>query len=107
PPDTPVTSVMAPDLITVEAHTDQEEAAHILQRHHLLALPVVDGDGHLLGTITSDDLIDVMEEEATEDILRLALVHEDEDLRGVRRSVRYRLPWLTVNLFTAMTAALV
>src|SRR5690606_28379801 len=50
-------------------------------------------------------LFDVIEEETTEDIYRLALVHEDEDLRGVLSSVRHRLPWLSVNLVTAMTAA--
>ncbi len=105
--ETPITELMIADVITVEAETDQEEAARILQRHNLLALPVVDRHGHLLGTITVDDLIDVLEQEATEDLYRLALVHEDEDLRGVWTSVRHRLPWLTVNLFTAMTAALV
>jgi magnesium transporter len=105
PPETSVDALMTADVISVDAATDQEEAAHILQRHNLLALPVVDAHGHLLGTITSDDLIDVLEEEATEDLYRLALVHEDEDLRGVWRSVRNRLPWLTVNLVTAMAAA--
>lgn len=106
-PDIPVKDLMTADVISVEAETDQEEAAHILQRHNLLALPVVNRVGHLLGTITSDDLIDVLEEEATEDFYRLALVHEDEDLRGVWSSVRNRLPWLTVNLVTAMAAAFV
>ena len=105
PPSTPVTDLMTADVITVEAQTDQEEAAHILTRYNLQALPVVDGHGHLLGTITSDDLFDVLEEEATEDLYRLALVHEDEDLRGVWSSIRNRLPWLTVNLVTAMAAA--
>ncbi len=105
PPGTSVSDLMTTDVISVEAHTDQEDAAHVLQRHNLLALPVVDQHGHLLGTITSDDLIDVLEEEATEDIYRLALVHEDEDLRGIWSSVRHRLPWLTVNLVTAMAAA--
>jgi magnesium transporter len=106
-PGTQVRDLMTSDVISVEAETDQEEAAHILQRHNLLALPVVNNAGHLLGTITSDDLIDVLEEEATEDLFRLALVHEDEDLRGVWSSVRNRLPWLTVNLVTAMAAAFV
>ncbi len=105
PPGARVTEVMVADVITIEADEDQEEAARVLRRHNLLALPVVDAHGHLLGTITSDDLIDVMEEEATEDIYRLALVHEDEDLRGVWSSIRNRMPWLTVNLITVMAAA--
>lgn len=105
PPGSVVADLMTSDIITIEASVDQEEAARVLQRHNLLALPVVDGHGHLLGTITSDDLIDVMAEEATEDLYRLALVHEDEDLRGVWSSVRNRMPWLTVNLATVMAAA--
>jgi len=104
-PSTPIADLMTTNVIAVEASTDQEEAAHVLQRHNLLALPVVDAHGHLLGTITSDDLIDVLEAEATEDLYRLAFVHEDEDLRGVWSSVRNRLPWLTVNLGTALAAA--
>ena len=105
PPGSVVTELMTTDVITIEASEDQEEAARVLQRHNLLALPVVDQHGHLLGTITSDDLIDVMQEEATEDLYRLALVHEDEDLRGIASSIRNRLPWLTVNLVTALAAA--
>ncbi|MGE3962125.1 MAG: magnesium transporter [Dehalococcoidia bacterium] len=105
PPGSLVTEVMTADLITIEANEDQEEAARVLQRHNLLALPVVDQHGHLLGTITSDDLFDVLQEEATEDLYRLALVHEDEDLRGIWSSVRNRMPWLTVNLVTVMAAA--
>lgn len=100
-----VTDVMRSDVITVDAYTDQEEAARLLARHNLLALPVVDADGRLLGTITSDDLIDVLEEEASEDMYRMAGVHEEEDLSGVWGSVRHRLPWLMVNLVTAMAAA--
>lgn len=103
--DTRVADVMQTDVISVEAQTDQEEAARLLARHNLLALPVVDSQGRLLGTITSDDLIDVLEEEASEDMYRLAGVHEEEDLSGVMDSVRHRLPWLMVNLVTAMAAA--
>ncbi len=103
--NTPVTEVMTGNVITVDAHTDQEEAARLLARHNLLALPVVDAEGRLLGTVTSDDLIDVLEEEASEDMYRMAGVHEEEDLSGVFGSVRHRLPWLMVNLVTAMAAA--
>jgi magnesium transporter len=103
--NTPVTDVMRSDVITVDAYTDQEEAARLLARHNLLALPVVDADGRLLGTVTSDDLIDVLEEEASEDMYRMVGVHEEEDLSGVWGSVRHRLPWLMVNLVTALSAA--
>jgi magnesium transporter len=102
---TPVTELMASDIVSVPATMDQEETARLIQRHNLQSLPVVDDDGRLLGAVTADDLLDVLEEEATEDIYRLAGVGEDEDLRNVTASIRNRLPWLVVNLGTAMLAA--
>ncbi|MGE3855764.1 MAG: magnesium transporter [Dehalococcoidia bacterium] len=103
--ETPVTELMASDVVSVPASMDQEEAARFIQRHNLQSLPVVDDEGHLLGAVTADDLFDVLEEEATEDLYRLAGVSEDEDLRNVFDSIRNRLPWLVVNLGTAMLAA--
>ncbi|MGE0228553.1 MAG: magnesium transporter [Dehalococcoidia bacterium] len=105
-PDTRVGGVMTSEVLSVRADADQEEAARLLKRYNLLALPVVDAVGRLLGTVTADDLLDVLEEEATEDMYAIVGVAPEEDLRGVRRSVRNRLPWLTVNLFTASMAAL-
>ena len=107
PPDTPIEDIASGEVVAVTADTDQEEAARLLNRYKLLSLPVVDGDGHLLGAVTANDLIDVLEDEATEDMFRQAGVHEDEDLRSVPRSVRYRLPWLLVNLGTVLLAAFV
>ena len=107
PADTPIAELRSPDVVSVTADTDQEEAARVLKRYKLLSLPVVDGDGHLLGTLTADDLIDVLEDEATEDMFRQIGVHKDEDLRSVMRSVRFRLPWLLVNLVTVLLAAFV
>lgn len=69
--DTPVTELMTPDVISVEVDTNQEEAARILTDHDFLALPVVDADGRLLGIITADDVHDILEAAATEDIERL------------------------------------
>lgn len=93
------------DVRSVQADTDQEEAARLLKRHKLLALPVVDHERRLLGTITANDLLDVLEDEATEDMFKLAGVAQQEDLRGVWRSVRFRLPWLSVNLVTVLAVA--
>lgn len=107
PVDTPVSELMVEEPITVQADADQEDVARLLKQYKLLALPVVDSAGHLLGTVTSDDLLDVLEDEATEDMFRIVGVNEDEDLRDVRRSVRYRLPWLLVNLLTALLAGYV
>ena len=70
-PDTPVRDLMFPDLFTVTVDTDQEDAARLLVERDLLALPVVDNDGKLVGIITADDVADILEEEATEDIERL------------------------------------
>ena len=107
PPDAPIAELAVTDVVSVTASTDQEEAARLLKRYKLLSLPVVDDDGHLLGALTADDLIDVLEDEATEDMFRQVGVHEDEDLRSVRRSIRFRLPWLMVNLLTVLLAAVV
>ena len=107
PADTPIAELGSPDVVSVTADTDQEEAARVLKRYKLLSLPVVDDDGHLLGALTADDLIDVLEDEATEDMFRQVGVHKDEDLRSVMRSVRFRLPWLLVNLVTVLFAAFV
>ena len=92
PPQTPIADLAFRDVVSVTASTDQEEAARLLKRYKLLSLPVVDDDGHLLGALTADDLIDVLEDEATEDMFRQVGVHEDEDLRSIVRSVRFRLP---------------
>ncbi len=97
--------LMVPDPITVRVDSDQEEAARVLKQYKLLALPVVDEHGQILGSLTHDDLLDVLEDEATEDMFRMVGVSEDEDLRSVWRSVRHRLPWLTVNLITVLAAA--
>ena len=108
PAQTPIAELaLRDDVVSVNASTDQEEAARLLKRYKLLSLPVVDDDGHLLGALTADDLIEVLEDEATEDMFRQVGVHEDEDLRSVIRSVRFRLPWLLVNLVTVLLAGFV
>jgi magnesium transporter len=106
-PDVVVSEIMLKEIVSVTPETDQEEAAHVLKLYNLLAIPVVDDDGLLLGSLTADDLIDVLEDEATEDMFRMAGVAAEEDLRGVMRSVRFRLPWLSVNLVTVLAAAFV
>ena len=108
PAQTPIAELtLRNDLVSVNASTDQEEAARLLKRYKLLSLPVVDDDGHLIGALTADDPIDVLEDEATEDMFRQVGVHEDEDLRSIVRSVRFRLPWLMVNLVTVLLAGFV
>jgi magnesium transporter len=92
----------------VAAHTgmDQEEVAALFSKYDLLSLPVVDGAGRLVGRITVDDVVDVIEEEASEDIYRLAgLGNEASVHESVRDSVRRRLPWLIINLGTCILSA--
>ena len=108
PPRTRVGEIMDPDVISVEAHDDQEVAARLMARYDLVALPVVDPEGHMLGVITHDDLVEVLEEEATEDIFRLGGVPEERPAdAAVPAALRTRLPWLVLNLATAMASALV
>lgn len=103
PPDTPVSEIMVLDPIRVHAETDQETAAHLLTDHNLLALPVVDDDDHLLGIITEDDIAEILEEEATEDIERLGGSQPLDipyRLASVWLLVRRRVVWL-LFLFVA------
>lgn len=102
-PETPVRSLMIADVFRVRADADQEVAARILTDHNLLALPVVDDENRLLGIITEDDVADVLEEEATEDIARLGGSQPLETtyrLAPVALLVRRRIVWLLM-LFLA------
>lgn len=104
-PEARIEDVMATDILTVAPGTDQEEAANLLQRYRLRTLPVVSEDGVLEGIITSDDIIDVIQEEATEDMYRMAgLSGEESVFSPIQLSARRRIPWLVINLFTAFAA---
>lgn len=105
-PTTPLKKLMSSDVISVRTDTDQEEVAQIVARYNLLGVPVVDAENKLVGIVTVDDVLDVIREEATEDIYALAGVRSDEHaLSAPARSVRLRLPWLLVNLATAVLAS--
>jgi magnesium transporter len=106
-PSTPVSELVQELLVSVLPDTDQEEVGRLMARYNLPAIPVVSPDNVLLGRITFDDVIDVIEAEQTEDILLMAGVRGDDDaLRYTwTESVRARLPWLFVNLSTAALAS--
>jgi magnesium transporter len=105
-PETPLKRIMTADLLSVRVDTDQEEVARLVASYNLLAIPVVDEENKLVGVITVDDVIDVIKDEATEDIYRLAGVAGDERaFTPAGESLRKRLPWLGVNLVTAFMAA--
>lgn len=108
PPRTRISEIMNPDVIYVEGEDDQEVAARLVSRYDLVALPVVDAERHMLGVITHDDLVEVLEEEATEDIFRLGGVPEEHPVDvSLSAALRTRLPWLVLNLGTAMVSAVV
>jgi magnesium transporter len=92
-------------LIRVLVDTDREEVARVVAKYDFLAVPVVNDQEELLGIVTVDDVLDVIEEEATEDYLRLASVHQERYLElGVLQRAGRRLPWLIALLFGALLA---
>lgn len=103
-----IENLMNHDVLTVEATEDQEEAARDFERYDLVEVGVVDENKRLVGVLTVDDIVDVIHEEATEDIKLLGGVAGDEELSDtVLSTVRSRAPWLVVNLLTAMLASFV
>jgi len=107
-PETRLEEVMTREVVSVSPDADQEEAAQELQHYRLRAIPVVDADGILRGIITSDDIIDVIQEEATEDIYQIVGLPADESVYApLQVSVRRRLPWLFINLLTAFVGVAV
>jgi magnesium transporter len=104
--DVRVQELLNTTFVYVESGLDQEEVARLISQYNLTSIPVVDRKMKLLGRVTVDDIIDVMEEENTEDILKISGVSEDEELAGNwRDAVKSRLPWLVLNLGTAFLAA--
>jgi magnesium transporter len=106
PPERLIADMMIPAPVSVNAEDDKEEVARIVARFDLLAVPVTDIDGRMLGIITVDDVIDVITEEATEDMYHLAGLHEaDRVFVPAYESIRKRMPWMFVNLATCFAAA--
>jgi len=102
----PVVDLAEPVVASVEPDEDQEEVGRLISRYNLPSIPVVDQSGVLLGRVTFDDVLDVIEAEQTEDILRLVGSSEEEEIRGSwSETVQTRLPWLVLNLLTATMAA--
>ncbi|MCM3880785.1 MAG: magnesium transporter [Vicinamibacterales bacterium] len=107
-PETPLKRIMTLEPISARVEMDQEEVARLVASYNLLAIPVVEESNKLVGIITVDDVIDVIKDEATEDLYRLAGVSSDERVfTPAGESLRKRMPWLIVNLGTAFMAAAV
>ncbi len=108
PPDARIADLMTPGVRSLHASEDQEEVVRQIQRYNFIALPVVDAQRHLMGVVSVDDVMDVAEEEATEDMFRLAGLDEDERLqRPISRSILPRLVWLLFALASGFAAAAV
>jgi len=104
-PEAYIRDIMRRNVVSVPVHMDQEEVARIVSKYDFLAVPVVDEDKSLMGIITFDDVIDVIHEEATEDLYRLAGApgedeeyEEDEFFARIKSSLRARLPWLFITM---------
>ncbi len=107
-PQTPLEDIMTSDVIQITADMDQEKAAELLRHYDLLALPVVDEEGRLIGYLTADDVLDVQVEEATEDIyLQAGLDADASPLSSVGTTLKQRAPWLLVNLTIGFLSALI
>jgi len=105
-----IDSVMESNLITVTTHTDQEEVARTMSKYNLLAIPVVDGDNRMVGIVTFDDAMDVMEDEVTEDMEIMAgMTPSDKTyLRSTPIELfRHRIPWLSLLLISATFTGLI
>ena len=106
PPARTLTDMMIADPVKANVFMDQEEAARLVGKYELLALPIVDEGGRLEGIITVDDVIDIINQESTEDMYKMVgLTEEDRVFTPVLRSVKMRLPWTMLNLLTATLAA--
>ena len=105
--ETVIDDIQSSNAYPIHAEMDQEEAAQIFEQYDLLSAPVVDENDRLVGVMTIDDVVDVIQEEASEDIRRLAGVGNEELSDDVLSIAKSRIGWLTVNLGTAILASLV
>jgi magnesium transporter len=106
--DVPLTDITEDVFQVIPANQDEEDVAYAFNQYHLISAPVVDGEGRLVGMITIDDAMVVLDEEHEEDILRLAGVGEESSLAdSVIATSKRRLPWLGVNMVSAICASLV
>ncbi|MGD8866242.1 MAG: CBS domain-containing protein, partial [Gemmatimonadales bacterium] len=107
-PDKPIRDITEPPLASVPVTMDQEEVARVISRYNLVSVPVLDALDRLVGRITFDDVMDIVEAETTEDILRFSGASGEEYLHGgVQEAIKNRLPWLALALLTTSVAAAV
>ncbi len=103
--DVLIRDLMETEIISVKTHTDKEEVAKLFTKYDFLALPVLDADGLMVGIVTFDDAMDVMVEEATEDITKMAAINPSEKTyfdTSVFAHAKNRIPWLLILMFTSI-----
>lgn len=101
-------NIMSDDVISVDVNADQEEVADQVDKYNFISIPVTDSDNRLLGAVTFDDVLDIVEDEATEDIYKLAgSSAEEEESESILHIARFRLPWLLVCLAGTQLSTLV
>ena len=101
----PIKDLMETEIISVYTHADQEQVAQLFTKYDLLALPVIDQDGRMVGIVTFDDAMDVMVDEATEDITKMAAIKPSEKTyfeTSVLQHAKNRIPWLLILMFTSI-----
>ena len=101
----PIKDLMETEIISVYTHSDQEQFAQLFTKYDLLALPVIDQDGRMVGIVTFDDAMDVMVDEATEDITKMAAINPSEKTyfeTSVLQHAKNRIPWLLILMFTSI-----
>lgn len=104
--ETKIKDIMSIQVKSIPLSMDQEEVANKFEKYGFLTMPVVDEDGKMMGVITVDDIIGILREEDTEDIHRLAGIDAEESVAGSPiQSIKSRLPWLCINLITAMISS--
>lgn len=97
-PSSIIKNLMSTDIIAVDVNTDQAEVAEVVKKYDLTTLPVVDYHHHLMGIITIDDVVDIIEEENEEDALKMAAISQNESSKSVLKTAFYRMPWLLTCL---------
>ena len=103
--DVPIKDLMETEIISVYTHSDQEQVAQLFTKYDLLALPVIDQDGRMVGIVTFDDAMDVMVDEATEDITKMAAINPSEKTyfeTSVLQHAKNRIPWLLILMVTSI-----
>jgi len=108
PPNTPLRDFMTTDVFAVKTDMDQEEVAKIVARYDILAVPVVDDTNQLMGIVTVDDVIDIIREEATEDILKMVGAGEEfVETKSIFKNIKMRMPWLFASCIGGIVASFI